>query len=295
MAVVGFSELHNHAIDQGYGLAVVNVHTLAIARGVIESATEIDAPLVFTVNAGQLAYEVLPSLEVMALRALNPISLVAKRIQTTEQASLAIRSGCNGLILAQGLSDSTSSDIHNVASSCGIVVIEQEQLSGSLIEVEAELESVSLGAIARTPASWQKLDDVVAQAAASHVRVILVDSGAAGQGRHVLETCKPWRPVEHLIVYNTTTDDAASAELAAEGRRVLDRIPGVRATWSGCSVRADAGYRWCWLIRFAHPAVIDSYRDHPDHVAYADNCFRPVAGDRISIDYAITSADETWP
>ncbi|MEW8292943.1 MAG: Dabb family protein [Candidatus Thiodiazotropha endolucinida] len=31
--------------------------------------------------------------------------------------------------------------------------------------------------------------------------------------------------------------------------------------------------------------MIDSYREHPDHVAFADNHFRPVAGDRVSIDY----------
>jgi len=39
--------------------------------------------------------------------------------------------------------------------------------------------------------------------------------------------------------------------------------------------------------------VIESYRDHPEHVAYADNHFRPQAGDRISIDYQLTGADET--
>ena len=39
------------------------------------------------------------------------------------------------------------------------------------------------------------------------------------------------------------------------------------------------------LVRFCHPAVIESYREHPDHVAFADNRFRPVAGERISVDY----------
>ena len=98
--------------------------------------------------------------------------------------------------------------------------------------------------------------------------------------------------MEHLIIYNTITDDRTSAEIAAEGRRVLDRIPGVRATWSGRAVKEDAGYRWCWLIRFAHVEVIDSYREHPDHKQYADSSFRPVAGDRISIDFELTGADE---
>ncbi|HEB98599.1 MAG TPA: fructose-bisphosphate aldolase, partial [Thiotrichales bacterium] len=46
--------------------------------------------------------------------------------------------------------------------------------------------------------------------------------------------------------------------------------------------------RFCWLIRFVHPAVIDSYREHPEHLRFADELFRPVAGDRISIDYRLT-------
>ena len=108
-----------------------------------------------------------------------------------------------------------------------------------------------------------------------------------------MKVCKPWHPVEHLIIYNTPVDDAKSAELAAEGRRMLDRIPGVRATWSGRAVKDDAGYRWCWLFRFAHAAVIDSYREHPDHVAYADKHFRPIAGDRISIDYHLTGPEQS--
>ena len=293
MPVVGFFELYKHATDRQYGLAAVNVHALPIARGIIESGAELDAPVVLTVCGSNLMDGLLPSLESLARRAENPIGLLAKRIQNTGQAIQAIRLGCNGLVLADSLSDSVNSEIRSIATSCGIPVIEKEELSGSLVEIDEELESVTLSAIAQAPSSWQKFDEFVAQAAATHLRVVFEKLGASGQGGAVLKTCKPWRPVEHLIVYNTTTDDTTSGELAAEGRRVLDRIPGVRATWSGRSVKTDASYRWCWLIRFAHPAVIDFYREHPDHVAYADNHFRPIAGDRISIDYELIGADES--
>jgi hypothetical protein len=294
MPVVGFSELHKHATDLRYGLPVVDVSALPIARGIIEVAAEIDAPVVLAVCGSHLSDGILPSLEAMARGAHSPIGLVGKRIENTEQATLAIRLGCNGLVLADGLSDHVSSEIRSIAISCGIIVIEQQALTGSLLDIEEELESVTLNAIPQALASWQQIDDSVAQAAAKHLRIVFNKLGASGQGHAVLNSCKPWRPVEHLIVYNTTTDDITSVELAAEGRRVLDRIPGVRATWSGQAVTADAGYRWCWLIRFAHPAVIDSYREHPDHVAYADNHFRPVAGNRISIDYELIGADESW-
>jgi fructose-bisphosphate aldolase class II len=45
-------------------------------------------------------------------------------------------------------------------------------------------------------------------------------------------------------------------------------------------------------VRFCHTAVIDSYRKHPDHVAFADNLFRPVAGERISIDFQMLGGDD---
>ncbi|RMD79013.1 MAG: Dabb family protein [Gammaproteobacteria bacterium] len=92
--------------------------------------------------------------------------------------------------------------------------------------------------------------------------------------------------MEHLIVYNVSGADEQEVEaMMAEGRRVLGAIPGVRRVFTGRAVREDARYRYCWLVRFAHPAVIDSYREHPDHRAFADTHFRPRAADRISIDY----------
>jgi fructose-bisphosphate aldolase class II len=73
--------------------------------------------------------------------------------------------------------------------------------------------------------------------------------------------------------------------MVAEGRRVLAAISGVRQVITGRAIREDAAYRLCWLVRFAHPAVIDSYRDHPDHLSFADNLFRPRAADRMTIDF----------
>jgi fructose-bisphosphate aldolase class II len=112
--------------------------------------------------------------------------------------------------------------------------------------------------------------------------------GSADRAAELSEACEPWRPVDHLIIYNVS-DDADVATMITEGRRVLGAIPGVREVFAGKAVRDDAGYRYCWNVRFCHPNVIDSYREHPDHVAFADNRFRPVAGDRISTDFVETS------
>ena len=108
--------------------------------------------------------------------------------------------------------------------------------------------------------------------------------GSAGRADELLAECELWQPVSHLIIYNVAEGADADA-MIAEGWRVLSAIPGVRDVFTGEAVKTDAGYRYCWNVAFCHPAVIDSYREHPDHVKFADTHFRPVAADRISVDY----------
>lgn len=110
--------------------------------------------------------------------------------------------------------------------------------------------------------------------------------GSAGQADAVSAAARPWREVEHLIIYNLAEHAEPSAhELMAEGHKVLSQIPGVRRVFTGDAVAADAKFRHCWLVRFAGSEVIPSYRDHPAHRAFADGRFRPIVADRISIDY----------
>lgn len=110
--------------------------------------------------------------------------------------------------------------------------------------------------------------------------------GSAGRADELLPHCQPWLPVEHLIIFNVKgLDRTEEHAMIAHGRKVLSTIPGVRAVFTGEAVKHDVSYRYTWLVRFCHLAVIDSYRDHQDHLAFADDHFRPVAGERISIDY----------
>jgi fructose-bisphosphate aldolase class II len=128
----------------------------------------------------------------------------------------------------------------------------------------------------------------VREAIAAECRRCIELWGSAGRAEEVLAAAAPWREVEHLIIFNTEgLNEEEARALKAEGRRVLGAIPGVRRAETGTAVKSDARYRHAWLIRFCHPAVIESYRDHPEHVRYADERFRPVAGDRISIDYIL--------
>lgn len=110
--------------------------------------------------------------------------------------------------------------------------------------------------------------------------------GSSGRAEALLACCRPWRPVEHVILYNTEgLDDAGVEDMMAEGRRVLGAIPGVQRVFTGHAVQEGAAYQHCWVVQFAARPVIESYRDHPEHQRYADERFRPHAGNRVSIDF----------
>ncbi len=110
--------------------------------------------------------------------------------------------------------------------------------------------------------------------------------GSAGRAAEVTVQCGIWRPVEHVIMYNVEhATDAQVEAMMARGREVLGKIPGVRRVVAGWAVTEKPNYRFCWLIEFVHEKVITSYRDHPDHVAFANGLFRPIASGRVSIDF----------
>lgn len=110
--------------------------------------------------------------------------------------------------------------------------------------------------------------------------------GSAGRAAEVLAQCRTTDPVEHVVLYNAElANDTEVATLMARGREVLAQIPGVRRVVTGWAVASQPRYRFAWLIEFASAAVIEAYRDHPLHVEFAERLFRPVAGDRVTVDY----------
>lgn len=134
--------------------------------------------------------------------------------------------------------------------------------------------------------SFTELKAGVKEAIGAEVERCLRLWGSAGRAAEVLTQCEPWTPVEHLIIYNVERiSDQQAYAMMDEGRNILSTIPGVREVFTGEAVKEGAKFRFCWLVRFCHKAVIDSYREHPEHVAFANKLFRQVASDRISIDY----------
>lgn len=128
--------------------------------------------------------------------------------------------------------------------------------------------------------------DGIQDAMRTEIERCMVNWGSAGQADAVLQAAEAWQPVHHVIIYNVDCDDAAQVNnMMHEGEKVLSQIPGVRRVITAEAIQKDAKYKFSWLIEFVHEKVIESYRNHPVHVAFADNLFRPIAGDRISIDY----------
>ncbi len=96
--------------------------------------------------------------------------------------------------------------------------------------------------------------------------------------------------VKHLIVFNAPQvppdkqDDTCLA-MARQAREVLTQIPGVTGVAFGVAVSERPAYRYLLIVEFAEEGVIASYRDHPIHVRFANEVFRPLAVDRITTDY----------
>lgn len=288
MAIVDYIQLHQQALEHCYKLLCVNISTLPIAKGILNAAEKSNAPIVLSLDLDCADFDLLPSIEKLARQCKSPVALLAQGIETGGQASLSIRLGCNALMLKDTLDNTIKNNINNISQACAIPIIES---TDALVDVSVELEKHTIQAI-QSLNRWQDINECIMQESASLMRDLFAKMNASKQGQVALSNCNVCRSVEHLIIYNTTSNDQASAELAAKGRQILDNIPGVRATWSGTAIKADAQYQWCWLIRFANTQVINSYRDHPEHVAYADTYFRPNAADRISIDYELIGADE---
>jgi fructose-bisphosphate aldolase class II len=115
--------------------------------------------------------------------------------------------------------------------------------------------------------------------------------GGAGRAAEVLAQCPPLEPVVHVVEFNASADALPELDhILRAGRQRLAAIPGVRRVATGEAVTDQARYRHCWLVTFANEHIIDYYRHHPVHVAFADQLFRPIAEDRLTIDFRLTDA-----
>ena len=134
--------------------------------------------------------------------------------------------------------------------------------------------------------SFTELKTGVKEAIGTEVERCLRLWGSAGRAAEVLTQCEPWTPIEQITLFNVEQiTDQQIHSLMDEGHRVLSSIPGVREVFTGEAVKEGEKFHFCWRVRFCHKSVLDSYREHPDFIAFTNKLFSPVASGQVSIDY----------
>lgn len=302
MPLVDEQSLLAHAGSHGYAVCAFEVAGAELLAAVIDAAERARAPLVLALSAHRLdhldAAQFLPAMEAAGQAASVPVVVRFADVTFVESAVRAIGLGCNSIVSAapDGTFDhaALASGLAELTEACGVSVlasesaVRAERLDGVVM---TWLKEAMEGDSATAGDHLALMTGLRRRACAEAERLIRA-AGSAGQADAVLAVCRPWMPVEHVILFNSLPEGeegiGLAQDLMRDGREVLGAIPGVRKVFVGNALRPDARYRHCWLVRFAHPRVIDSYREHPEHVAFADERFRPAAPDRVSIDFEET-------
>ena len=280
MPLVDAKNLLGHADRNGYAICAFDVPEVESAQAILHAAEAEKAPVILSVSTSQDLELLLPGIEAAARRAAVPAVLHCEGARSVVEAVRAINLGCNSVA-----SDDRDTAIAKVTESCGVACTD---LANGPIQRHRGLAETAAEQL-RAGSSAATYSDLMHQAQAAvreEAERALRQSAAGGRADGALAASARWNNIEHCILYNVQRykdENRAVTAMMADGRRILSRIPGVREVVTGMSVTPDSRYRYCWIVRFAHPAVIDSYRNHPDHVAFADGTFRPIADDRISI------------
>ncbi len=113
--------------------------------------------------------------------------------------------------------------------------------------------------------------------------------GCGGRAAEVLAQCQAWNNLEHIVLYNVpaSLSENEIASMMRKGKESLSTIPGVLGVRTGKAIQPDGRYRYCWLVRLASENVVELYRDHPAHQLFANKLFRPVAEDRLTLDFEV--------
>ncbi len=255
--------------------------------GALQGAERVAMPVILTLPPLSSPFHeaVAAAVEVAAERAGVPVVILQTGVGGETDAALALNRGVTALVLASEADVEGREEVSAAAEACGAPLWEAAPRPDIPEALPGEVGWVDLGRL------WPRGGEGRGEAAVK----ALAEQAAGLMGRlppwedHLQRLMAPeYRrtPVDHVILFNVEgLDEAGVRAMLEEGARVLGPIAGVRDLAAGVAVKAEVAYRYHWMVRFAHPNVIPYYRDHPAHVAFADGHFRPVAGDRVSIDY----------
>ncbi len=89
--------------------------------------------------------------------------------------------------------------------------------------------------------------------------------GSAGRAAEVLEQCRPWRWVEHVLKFNLPGSDIEEEMMIGRrGRQLMMRIPGVREVIIGEALNDTTSPRFCMQLRLASDEVTELLKQHKE-------------------------------
>ena len=107
--------------------------------------------------------------------------------------------------------------------------------------------------------------------------------GSAGRAAEVLEQCRPWKLVDHIIKFNLPDSDGSDAALiVSRGRNILAEIPGVREVITTETLDEPGEHRYRWILRLTSPLVVEQMRQHSAFNVFMNRYVHNQATDLVS-------------
>lgn len=273
----------------GFALPCFDVPDIALAAAAVEAAADMDSPV--ALHPTRDTALLMPALGALTRLAAVPCALVLSHIADRGDAAEAIRLGATGLVVQAA----DHANLREMAEACAIALLEPPSRlpehnapAPGFAWLGRELADAVAAPLARRQAEtarslpWEDLVETAHKAARGRAAAAIGRCGSAGWGERLAAGCRPRREVDHVVLYNAEADPAT---MVAEGMRTLATVPGVRQVFAGRALTPQARYAHAWVIRFVDAGVIDWYRHHPLHARFADQRFRPLAADRLTIDF----------
>ena len=274
MSLFDSAALIHFSQNQKFTLTAVPVEDLAQLNGAILGAESAQAPLILEISANHPILDYfMPAIVAAARQTTIPVAIQFVCTASLEESTRGIRLGATSILIDH----STDKNSEKEKKTLNAIAMMCRECDIPLLLTQSP-ESVVYTHFNSDLNLKHTLAEVIIQACRK--------GESTGMAPNILAHTPSRKEIEHIILFNTEgLDVKGSQQMMLTGQKILAEIPGVRRVVIGQAVQDNAQYRYFWNVRFSSARVIDSYKVHPDHQAFADQHFRPFAGGRISIDY----------
>ncbi|MEM3382736.1 MAG: Dabb family protein [Nitrososphaerales archaeon] len=94
--------------------------------------------------------------------------------------------------------------------------------------------------------------------------------------------------IKHIVLFNLKASTIKQFDqFVKTTKETLSKIPGVQNLSVGLSIKPDARYNYSITMDFDNERLLKEYREHPIHVKYRDEYFKPNIEEYISLDYEL--------